>query len=288
MKKVACFASGILVLSLLFLSFKTSVQKEYTLVYKPEVGSKFTILSSSDFEQSVDMMGQEMVTTSITETENIFETKSIDDEGNINFEVEFKVYNQSVKNPQFGDRDIDFSELIGKKVNITITKKGNPILYEGFEDLPAIAGAMQGASAESFKRGFDNVFPKLPEEAKKIGDSWTKKEEDVVPQGAFDLNTITNTEYTIAEEVKKDGFDCLKIDYKVTVSISGTGEQQGQQMALEMDGEGEGTLFFAYKKGMFLSRESSNLMEGTIMVSGQQNMTLPVVNDIKSSTTVKF
>jgi hypothetical protein len=58
----------------------------------------------------------------------------------------------------------------------------------------------------------------------------------------------------------------------------------GADMTFEGDLEGESTWYFDYKKGIFIKSISEGIMEGTVAVSGQTNMTIPISQESQSET----
>jgi len=51
-------------------------------------------------------------------------------------------------------------------------------------------------------------------------------------------------------------------------------------LAFEGDGQGSGNYFFAHKKGMLLGGNGTHTMEATVAISGAQNMTMPMVQEM--------
>jgi hypothetical protein len=295
MKKMSC-VSGILIFSVLLVlncagqkgaDFWGSAEDGFNLMFKMPVNTEFEMKASSLSQQTMEMMGNEMVTTTEAGSETSYKVISVDSEGNTVMEVEYK--DRFAKSEgQAGSMSVDFSAIVGKKVKITVSPKGKILKYEGFEDLPEISRGVPGQGnigAEDYKQGFEGIFFNLPAEPIKIGGSWPDKIERHVTQGQLEMDVVTDVTYTVLEEVQKDGVDCLKIGIKQKTVTSGSGEQMGVTFTLESEATRDAVLYFAYKKGMYISVEGSQTSEGSAEAQG---MTIPIVSETKSSANVVF
>jgi len=264
------------------------IADKYDLIYKFKKDQQFVISSTSTVINNVEAMGQRMVTKINTKRKCLFTVKSIDDNGNTNFEVEYLEMKQTMDNPMAGKMDMDYSELIGKKVNIVLAPTGKIIEFKDFEKLPEISMGMRGnMTKDQYIQPFRTLFPILTGKLTEIGKSWTDNIEYDEKQASSDRNVETESTYTLLEKVEKNGREVLKINRKTKVSISGTAQQMGNDMTLTFEGEGEGTIYFDLEKGMFKDAVSDNSMSGTISMTGQ-GMVMPSVISSKDSVSVEF
>lgn len=300
MKKTGLSA---LVIFLIFLFVSASVNsdgvlkkltvntQEFSLRYKLDKNTSFTINSKSREEQTMDMsaMGQgEIETVNNTEIEYLFNVNSIDSEGKMDLGAEYKKYTKKSEGNTMVP-DPDYSPLIGKKVSFILSKYGEASGFKGFDELPVINLGMQGnTNSDTFIESFKMLFGKLPESPKKIGDTWNNVAEMESKGRGLPLKTKTNSTYTLIEETDFEGIKCLKVGVKFTYTITGSGEQMGNQMAFNGEGKGEGFVLFDYNRGIFLSNETTTDMEMTVTVSGMQEMVIPFENQTKTNVTVKF
>ena len=283
MKKLK-FITGFIIV--LFLASLCTGQ-EYNLKYQLKEGTNFIITFSNELEQTIDQMGTEVVSTVKTLMENGFTVKAVQGDKGLTFEIEFKNMENTAES-MMGEASADLSELIGKKVTYSLSPTGEAGDFTGLEDLPEITLATQETLGGSlYKVLLESLFPKLPENAVKIGDTWTKKDENTVPMPGGEMKIVTDLTYNLIEEIKLDGNDCVKIDVKSKITTKGNFEQQGTPLALEMKGEGAETFYFAYKKGIFISRDGSDNSEGNVLVEAQ-GIELPIINKTKTKVSVKF
>ena len=262
-------------------------EKGFILTYHPEEGTKFTIVSSGTSEIVMDQMGTEVVVNVEGKGEDSFEVISVDNKAGVTFELEYKERSDNVES-QAGSASTDYSELIGKKAKFVVSSLGKASSFEGFENLPEITTALQETTnKDQYILGVKATFPMLPEKAAKFGDTWTETDEQEIPASGGEFKIVSNSTYKLIEEAKKDGFDCVKIEVISTVKTTGSGETQGMPFTLEREANITEIIYFAYKKGMYLSREGSSKQEGIINF---ESIGMEIPQDItgKSSVIVKF
>ena len=264
--------------------------QEYDLRYKLDKNSNFTINTKSKFEQTMDMSamgGGEMTNVSDTEIEWLINVNSVDSEGKMNLDVEYKKYTVSMESAQMMAGP-DYSPLIGKKVNFILAQSGEASDFKGFDKLPVINLGMESTNSDTYIEPFKRLFIKLPAASKKIGDSWNDISERESNRMGGIQKTKMNSTYSLLEETDFKGTKCVKIGLEYTLEMTGSGEQMGNQFTMEGEGKGEGTMLFDYNRGLFLNFESTVEMEMTIAVTGMQEMVIPMVHQEKSNITVKF
>jgi hypothetical protein len=201
--------------------------------------------------------------------------------------MEYREQSQNVDSPQ-GSDSTDFTRLIGEKVKFVLLQNGRVEGFEGFDALPEISTSTgEVLTAETYKLGVHAAFPLLPDNPVKIGDSWSDIQDIDIPSGDNILLSENNFTYTLIEETVKDGFECLKIAVKGVVKLSGDFEQGGTPLYIERETKSSGTLYFAHKKGMFLSIETESTGEGVINVPSA-GIDIPQTITSQSSVTVRF
>ena len=204
--------------------------------------------------------------------------------GNMQYEMEFKSRKQSAKS-EMGGGETDFSGWIGKKVGFNLSPRGALSGFQGFDQLPAVAGATgEKVTGQMIQAGMSDQFFMLPDHPVKIGETWTVKDSSDIPYGSNTLKKVGTTTYTAVETAAKDGMDCLRIDVKATVKLSGTFEQQGMQMELTRETKSTGVIYFAFEKGMFINIETTSVGHSEVNVPAA-SMTIP--QDITSKSSIK-
>lgn len=266
---------------------ESAQEKKYELKYQLAKGTKITMISSGESNSVMDQMGTEMLVDSYYEAEDIFVILSANKKKGLTLEYEFGERSQGVDSAA-GSDSTDFSELIGKKVTFVLLPNGKVEGFEGFDALPEITSSGGGElNEETYILGVKTTFPLLPDGPIKIGDTWSDTLDMDIPQGIYVLKSENNFTYKLIEETEKDGFDCLKIEMTGTSRLSGDLEQEGMQLSIDREETSTGTLYFAYKEGMFISMESESLGDGIINVPSA-GLEIPETVTSKGSQTVRI
>ncbi len=251
------------------------------------VGTKFVMKSTGATESVTDQMGTEVVAEITGGGEDTCTVLSSDKEKGLTLELVMGERIQDVYSNQ-GSASTDFSELIGRKVRFVLSPDGEVTGFEGFDDLPEITTATgEVLTKDLYILGVKDSFTKLPDKPVKIGDTWTDVQGNDVPLGGGTLRSESDYTYKLVGETKKDGFDCLKIELAGTDKLTGDFEQAGTLLSIERETNATGVLYFAYKKGMFISVVVESKAEGVIVVQ-QAGLELPQQITSKGTVSVQF
>jgi hypothetical protein len=294
MKKQNTIVSSLYLLGIILFMFSCSSGVKslkgpdgYILQYHMDKGTEFSISSSSSMESVLDQMGNEIVTNVNGTGENKMVVLSKEKEKGLSVEMEFVKATQDVESPM-GSGSTDYSKLIGKKVTFDLIPTGDVKNMKGFDQLPTISTASgETITEELYKLGIQATFFNLPNKPIKIGDEWTEQDTTEIPLGDYTLTSENSSIYKLVEEVKKDGYDCLKIKTTGIQNLSGEFEQNGQPLSIQRETKSNGVVYFAYQKGMFLQIEANSEAEGLITVVGA-GMELPQKNTTEANITVTF
>jgi hypothetical protein len=252
----------------------------FILQYRMVPDQLYEYTGTSQENSVTEMMGQTMESeTNITSNYTIA-TTGIDDQKNLLTEITLNSLDWFSKSMQ-GERTVDTEGVVGKSFGLTFSPCGKELEYTGVDTLPQIdMGRMEGK--RSIKSIFRSVLPDLPAEPTKIGGSWVSKEEFTENQSNMDITIVIESDNTLEGLETINGNECLKIKTKSSGTLDGTGSMMGADMTFEGDLEGESTWYFDYKKGFFVKSNSEGIMEGTVAVSGQANMTIPISQESQS------
>jgi hypothetical protein len=256
--------------------------KKYVLKYQMPVGSKFTVKAVHEYARETILPDGEMTGNTIDdEFEGLFTVKSGGGSDGAKLEMEIKkIFRESI-NPG-GTFPDDFPELTGSKVTFGISPSGELSGLEAFNSLPQIDIFLRCSAADHYVHRIHNSFPVLPAKAVSIGDTWTSKmasQRDWWRGIKAEVSSVYT--YKLVEETELDGIDCLKIEVSVIQKSAAKGDFQGRDMFAEYEGEGKETVYFACKKGMFVKKEGSMIVKGTLRES-------PQTDEIKYSYSVSF
>lgn len=163
-------------------------------------------------------------------------------------------------------------KLIGAKVTGMVSPRG------AIGSLARVGG--DSASAGDLSAGFRNFFPRLPQGELTAGMTWTD-----TTTSRFDANGIDGTAtsvvtYTVAGDTAVSGRQAWRIAQKGTVTMNGTGNSQGQDLALSGSGTIEGANVVG-KDGIYLGGESHLDQSMTVQVVAL-GLEVPVTQKVTS------
>jgi hypothetical protein len=267
--------------------FKKSADNgPFTLRYKFSPGQEFVITSDVKSDFVTEQMGQSMSVDMGSKTVLGFNVLA-QEEDTYRIEMEFADMEQTVDSPM-GGGETDYSELMGKKTSFSVGGTGETDNLEGFAELPTITNASgETINGEMYEQVVGASFSKLPEEPVKPGDSWEDSFSRDMPYGGGTLKTEAQYTYLVSEKVNIDGEDCLRIEITGSGKTSGTFEQQGMLIGIDRTSKSTGHMFFAYKKGMYLSSEVISKTDGIVNIESM-GMEIPQTINSTTKTTVEF
>jgi hypothetical protein len=179
----------------------------------------------------------------------------------------------------------DLSSMVKKSFGLIFTPKGKELDLPGADSVTVDFGMMAGGK-QSIKTFLRNILPDLAAKPIKVGESWTEQDTMNMKQGGMNINIKMESTHTLETLETMASFECLKIATKAKGTLEGSGQQMGADLTFEGDLEATGTWYFAYKNGMFVKSNTQNFMEGTIVVSGPANMSMPITQETKSEVTL--
>ena len=251
----------------------------FVLQYRMAQGESWTFHSATTEMTSMEMMGQSMETETTIPLIYSIKGKGVDDQKNLLTEVTIDSMSWTTSSMQ-GDQEVDTKPVIGKSFGLTLSPIGKELEFKGTDEIPEIDLGQMGGKRK-VKSLFRSALPDLPQDPVKIGDTWQSTEKLTEPQNNMDVTSNTETINTLEGYETIGNTECLKIKSKVTGTLDGSGNMMGNDMTFEGDIEGTSTWYFDYKKGSLIRIISDGIMEGTVAVSGQTNMTIPIVVESK-------
>jgi len=253
------------------LTFKYSLHPEETYQYT----------SANNMTQNMEMQGRSMQNKSTSNAKFSVTGQELDENNNLIFEVVMDSL-KSVMEGMGGSRELDLSPIIGKPFKVVLSPYGEELEYIGTDSLQVDVGQMAGGKI-GVQRFFQRVFPNIPEQAVKIGETWTEHEIDTSKQSGMDVVNDMELEHTFKGIEIVEGYECVVISSNGEGTLDGEGEQMGNSFVMEGYIEIESVSYFAYKEGIFIKAESSSFIEGTVAITGAMSMTLPMTIETTSS-----
>lgn len=257
----------------------------YILSYHPSLGAVWRYEHKSDQKTNMEQMGQNIETINKTYLGYSIQNQGLDKGGN--WRATVMVDSIDVEANAMG-REIrpDLRGFIGKSFTLIFTKHGKELEMPGADSITVDFGMMAGGK-QSIKTFFRNVLSDLPDKPVKIGESWTKRDTTDFTQSGLKIQVLSETINTLEGVEKMLNFDCLKIATKSKASLQGSGSQMGADLNFEGEMEGTGIWYFAFKEGLTVKANLENFMEGTIVVSGPANMSMPINQESRIEIVLK-
>lgn len=244
------------------------------LEYKMPEGRSLTYKNTEETGQVMEVMGQSVDSSTTGGGTFTFKAKGRKDQ-NFLLGVTLDDMSLTVTGPQ-GDLSPDLTSVKGKSFDMVLSPLGSEVDVSGAEAITyTTANGTSNVAA-----GFKLFFPDLPGKPIKVGDTWpstagteTKSQGMSIRMDFQNVNTFEGLETV-------DGMECARIKSQVTATFSGTGNQQGMDMAISGTGKGTDLWYFAVKEGIYVKSASDLTMELAITVSAA-DMTIPMTQTRK-------
>lgn len=234
------------------------------LKYRFAEGEALVYESTSEFLQSVEVMGQIQDVEGESSTTVSYESKGKTEDG-----LQLKVTLDAMDSyyaSSMGEISADASEAVGKSFEMVLSPSGKELDFTGIEELKIDMGAEGNRDMSS---DFQDSFPDLPENPVKIGDSWTSTVPIIQKSstGETTLNFVST--YTLEGYETADGYECAKIRVEIQGTYNGTAQQQGIEMISEGTITGSGIFYFAYKEGLMVEMTSDGTMDAVVIIPSE-------------------
>lgn len=273
---------ALLLLSLTVVAF---AQNGTPLRYVYEMGKTYNYAITAENNVTMEMQGREMVNEMTQNAKLAIVPQSLAADGNYTCWLSFPEMSIKVKNFRM-DTTIVMTELLNKRAEIVQTPRGKVISTKMIDSLKIGNNMMMMQLGSEPTALFKRVLINMPAEPVVAGGSWTETEVDTINQGGMKIAITPNLTFSALGEEERGGYQCLKVAFKGTLNLNGSGSQQGMNLVLEGEGTQEGTLYFAQAQGVLVAAESISDQEMTIAITGAANMTMPQSISTKSSLTL--
>ncbi len=256
---------------------------EYDLKYDLQPGQTFTISSTSSDHFIQQVGGTEMAVDTESSVDMLATVDSVTADG-MYLAIEYTDRKSTTNNPQ-ARGSVDYTVLLGKKVSVLLSPRGELSKFTGFEELPEIEiGPGRPLNSETYINEMKVMFPVLADHPVAQGDIWSHDQTvtENAPGGGVSKATV-KTVYKLSGETTFQGQDCLKIDANSSFTVNGTGQNQGSSFTIDVSGTGTSTIYFSPDSGMMIEVSGKSRAEGSFESMG---MKLPVIDEATTKVTV--
>jgi len=239
------------------------------LEYKMPEGRILSYQSSGEAVESTEAMGQSR--ESHTSSRDAFSLKAKGrKEGNLLMGVSIEDMAITITGPQ-GDMSPDMTSVKGRTFDMVLSPLGAEVDVAGAESITY----EMATGTRNIATGFKLFFPDLPGKSLKVGESWPSSGGTDEKAGGLDLRLDFQNANTFEGFETVDGMECARVRSQVTATISGSGNQQGMDMAFSGTGQGTDLWYFAVKEGIYVKSTSQMTMDMSITISAI-GQTIPV------------
>jgi hypothetical protein len=257
---------------------KSGQKAPVKLVYTYSESKVVSYISATAVTQTMDINGQTMNT--LIQNNLSFKVKSLGSEAdNLKLQIGIDSLSTIVESPN-GSTGGKINDVKGKTFSMILSPRGKEI---DVKEAAKIEYTVEGVpTSNNLEQYFKNIFPDLPEKAVTPGETWTKNDTITSVSTSSSTTQIINGINKFEGIEKINGFECAKITSTFTGTMKTTAQNMGMDIFYSGPIQGTVTLFFAIKEGYFIRQEVSSKMEGTIEITGTQNMTFPLRMDTKN------
>lgn len=195
---------------------------------------------------------------------------------------------------EFEGKIHDFSmQISGAGMDTTTTIKDESFLFSTvFDQFGKEISRKKDTTKSALKDQLDmnnpassfSPFIELSDKEINVGDTWSEEKTDTTVNNPFkELIIQTATTYKFNGIEKKDGTECYIFEIDQEMEVSGSGETHGMQLFAEGEGVSEGVVYIIKESGVIFNSTSLTELSMNIAITGQQSMTIPMVQKIESN-----
>ena len=248
--------------------------------YQMPEGQTLTYRTKDDFTQSVEVMGQKVVTVMEKDyTYSVVSKGKTDNSFDLGFTIDS--IKMEISSTAAGNMTPDLGDIAGKTFAMKLNSLGIELEVIGAEDLKYELG-QQGT--QSLTSDFQSVFPDFPGRHITIGDSWTTVDTIKVMEGGVNSEIVITGDNTLAGFERINKHDCAVIEVDYIGVFTSKGEQQGMEFITIGNMKGKETWYFDHINGIFVKMVTKGNGSGNITASGPQEMIIPLMQKVEIET----
>jgi hypothetical protein len=255
--------------------------KGVTLEYRMVEGEVLKYKVEQHSDQTMEPMGMAMETAGHKTIEFSVAPRGLVG-GAYELEITIESMDAGMSSMQ-GEVSADVEPVLGQSFSMSLSQLGKELDVSEAEPIHYGLGP-QGT--QSIMSDFMAVFPDLPGTPVNIGDSWTSQDTITIAQEGMDIEIISESVNTLVGVEPFAGLECAKVTAEVSGTVKGGGEREGAAISFDGTVGGTETWYFAPDQGLFVELSSDLFTRSTINVSGPQEMSFPMTDKMRITTTL--
>jgi hypothetical protein len=256
-----------------------------TLRYRWQKGVAMTYLVDSHSQQMMEAMGQSMQTETATRMRVTAVPQEVYPDGSALIDFSVDSLSIRIKSPM-GEMTPDVKELLGKHVRMRISATGKRVgAADTTQRIQLSLGRMGSVDLSDNLR---SLFVRLSGKPPAFGSTWSETDTSTVNRSGMDVQIISQATHKLVEARPLAGKNCYfgQSEAKFTMEGSGQEPTMGSPLAFEGEGTSSSEWYFDPFAGKLVQLNGTVKMEGTISLSGQAEMTIPI--ETVSTTSVRL
>ncbi|MCX6286293.1 MAG: hypothetical protein NTY96_04205 [Bacteroidetes bacterium] len=270
----------IVALVLVMINVQVRAQEKFKLGYKMEKGKTYRYGQTNIIETTQEMGGQEMKMNTDAHSILKYDIESVSAEGTMSLVYSYEEVKFHMKG-MGRDTTMDMKDTANKLVRAQLTIIGK-LIKEPSKDT-----AKTGKSSLSMGSLATVNFTRLPDHEVGIGEKWSRVSTDTTDMGEGQIVYKKNIEYILTGKETKGTHECVKIEYKGTMEITGKMKQMGMDLVMEGNGDMSGTVWFDPVLGLMIDGLDNNTVDITMALTGQQQMTIPMTQKMTTTQSLR-
>jgi hypothetical protein len=252
------------------------------LAYNYPADKAIRYLGTSTMAQIMDIQGQSMQ-VDVNSAFGCFVKSAGKQDNDLKLEITVDTLGQTTNSPMGGSGGA-ITDIKGKTCTLIISPEGKVVDISGTEGL---VYSIEGSGESNLSQTFSDFFPVLPQKAVTEGDTWNSTDSLTTKTPAMTMKTIDNTINKVEGFETVNGIECAKISTQHSGTITMNVQSQGNDIFIKGPFTGTSEFLFAIKEGYFIKMTSATKVNGNLDMTSPQQMSFPIVLDMKSVNQVK-
>jgi hypothetical protein len=260
---------------------KDAATQPDTLVYNYPLNRPVSYRETTKVIQTMDINGQSMGTNVSSYAGLTLKSLGASD-SNTKIEVKVDTMASTVDSPA-GVSGGPIPAIAGKTYNILISQDGKVVDNSEAKNITYATGEGATGDAAQLTEGF---FPVLPSGSIKPGTTWTTSDSINSQSSSMTTTGTVKADNTFDGYEIYNGVNCAKISSVLSGIRIMTLQTQGMDIKMSGPYTGSITFYFAPSAGIFIKRELSMKITGTMDITTPDVMSFPLVMEINVTTEV--
>jgi hypothetical protein len=172
---------------------------------------------------------------------------------------------------------VSVDPIVGLESEVVVSPTGTIMSATGLEENTYIDGM---GGPDVFKESLQELFQRLPDEPLAPGVEWSNSSSMPISRQGMELTREETQTYRVEESTTFEGKDAFLVRVDGDVSLTGNGNQGGQEFDFSAQGKVSGSTYVEAGTGRILSLDRTGKLAGVIALTQAD---LPITLDLTTS-----